>query len=831
MRDVANSYLSKGHIVLFDTMQTYYYGGRSSILPPAAVNSLRIYVYPVRTTLMDTNDCKRHDMTLESQIRTSGSFSILQPFSNSMKGAKHQSTSLSQIKTVSAATTPSKVLYSQSPHYQVTISSIVRHNQLLPNTLFFTLLNKIAGCREFHNTNDTVTHNSILDHNLSQLLDFLEVQFQQGSSRAEQISLLKKWFDENHYTTSLPFYGIYQRAKYSYQIKTGDLEEALISKSKIPVDYLPSDHEISSHSLKDITDRMKQLEELTYNCIMIKYKDGINRQWAAPWNIQSRSPICMFIDDRWRIISAMPRGPEVAGDQEHGVTSLQDVDVSDDESFSHFAPHYQTIIKSLKGNLLESRKLSRIICSSKRDGMCFRVLSLLKSTPEGQFWQKAVKFIEDPFVHLFVQTSRKYMNGDLLIPASNGTAFLTQTQIQYWMACAIALSYGISHDQLLMAAKELKAPVDILLLPVASHPHLRRYFDKKSQVTCEPQPLVTLVEAFVFDIMDANDSNVDHISFNKMHTWEAIGGPNRMCAFDLSPHVELACSYPENQCGISYLGYSITTASGDLEWIPHFEVSHSFPEPVYWIMNSVSDCIEALRSLSIVFTGNCKWTDFYSRYPPANRQRNQLVLLDPDPEGFVSYFYMEQFHSRSSYVYCKTKTWMYYVMHKIRIRDIPTILNLPEHIGNSFPSYYQVKSFFGEHGIANIIAMLNQLCEFILSNELRADIPEKAAKALDRPFQSNEIIFKILLCNSKNMWKQSSVQIASSYFPQFGGENGTIDRSEEGSFVLKALLMELECYRPNWEENVRREFDYQKISETRQLSQVAGRLWDFIHCG
>jgi hypothetical protein len=924
MRDAANSYLLRGHIVLFDTMQTYFSGGRSSILPPAATNALRIYIYPVRTTLLTESDSSRHEMTMETQIRTCGPFSVLSPFSTSMKGTKHQATSLSQLKPVAAATTPSRVLYTQSPHYQVTLSSSVRKGQELPNNLLSYLLNKISLCRIFTMAFDeqhSADHTSATSRmNLAELMDMLETQFDQCSpsrdeatvaaARVAQIALFRKWFDDNQYTMTMPFFALYQRARYAYEMKVENHNEALALQSKIPSEYLPSAEDIASQSLHELTSTMKQLEALTYSCVMIKYKDGINRQWSAPWNIQSRSPICMFIQNHWRVISAMPRGPEVAGDQEHGVTALQDVDVDNEESFAHFAPHYQTIIKSLKGIHSNSNNassssssgsergqdkppFSKIVCSSKRDGMCFRVLCLLSSTPEGLYWQKAVKFISDPFVSLFVQTSRKFSRNPsiLLIPASNGTAFLTQKNIQYWIVCSMALSYGITHSQLLTAAANFLSPADVLKLPLPElFQNKTKYQQRKagylnttpvspsakSATDCALEEDVSLIEAFVMDILDASTSasHPQHLSLNKMHTWEAIGGPHRMCAFDTAAHVELACSYSEDQCGISYLGYSITTLQGDLVWIPHFDIQHLFSEPVYWIMKSVSECIAALRDLSRVFGGSYTWDDFYSQYPPGNR--NLAMTSHPDPEGFVSYFLMSSFksqtppqgqgqekgegekegegedqeqHEEESYVYCKTKTWMYYVMHKIRIRDIPSILTMPEHFGQAFPSYYQVKSFFGEHGVANIIDMLTELCLFVRTNEeLKADIPEKAAKALDRLSQSPEVIFKILLCNSRNVWRRGSVKIASKYFPEFQSLEAAVEgqgegevqsfqlqetekETEEGALVLRALLMELKCYELDdiWQQNVRREFDFVKISETRHLSEVAGRLWSFIH--
>lgn len=343
-----------------------------------------------------------------------------------------------------------------------------------------------------------------------------------------------------------------------------------------------------------------------------------------------------------------------------------------------------------------------------------------------------------------------------------------------------------------------------------------------------------LIEAFIIDILNI-DINLDEFEgtpINRVHTWEAIGGPNRMCAFDPSPHTELACSYVEDQCGISYLGYSKTSVEGNMEWIPHFEIIHSFPEPIYWILNTISDCNRALHDLGNVFIGNSNWNDFYSLYPPSNR--NLSNTFNPDPEGFVTYFLMENFNEQLNYVYCKTKTWMYYIMHKVRGSDIPTILRMPEQFGQAFPSYYKVQSFFSDGAVNNLINLLTELCEFVLSDEMKADLPEKALSGLTRINQPS-VAFKLILNNSKKVWKYGSVKIAEKYYSCFAIENEGVNEPfyhehfEESSLMLRALLMELKCYDNDWEENVKNELNYENIAKKKQFCPSIGRLWNIVN--
>ncbi len=88
--------------------------------------------------------------------------------------------------------------------------------------------------------------------NLSELLNHLEIQLNRHnhsilpindekyrSFRIQQINLLKKWFNEHHYTMSLPFYNFYQRAKYSYEVKVGNIKEAALIQTKLLAEQVP----------------------------------------------------------------------------------------------------------------------------------------------------------------------------------------------------------------------------------------------------------------------------------------------------------------------------------------------------------------------------------------------------------------------------------------------------------------------------------------------------------------------------------------------------------------------------------------------------------------
>lgn len=799
MASAADLALRKGHIVIYDTCATYYFGARHDIFPSAAADSLRLNIHVVRTTCVTEADQARHGMeTLESQISAATSFSLLKPFSEGVGGKK--GIGLRDIRPVWAAWDPVKEIHGKCPHFALSVSTAVRDGQELPNRMLTHFVDQVATIPEREYV-DPVTV-----MNLGDLMNYLDTLLcGAGSSRAEMTSALEQWFNERAYSVSYPMRGYLRRAEYYAAILSGNSELADQLKVRIPDSlYVASPEDISRMNSTRVAKDVETLTVLNSSLITVKYRDGVNRQWTAPWHIQSRTPICMFTD-KWSVVSAMPRGPEVAGDTEHEVVELQDLEVGDDDDLSHFAEHYQTIVRAMNGNEDEATKIDEVVCSSKRDGMCFRCIYIKKGTAAASFWSNVLKFVDDPFVSAFIQTSRRLTRGDIVIPASNGTAFLTQPNIQNWMACSIALSYGISNTTLLEISRNSGSAVDVMNVD-------------------------DLLNRFITDIVRANsNSQADTV----MHTFEAIGGPNRMCAFDTVAHTELASNYTIDQCGISYLGYSFSTTDGYMSWVPHYDVNHPFYEPTFWRFPSVRTTLIALKDLAKVFSGATSWEEFFSIHPHSNKDVEKAML--PDPEGFVAYPLMHAFGVKQP-VYCKAKTWMYYILHKIKSKNIPSILGMPEKFGDAFPGYKAVKDFFGN--LEGIEAMITELCGSVMLPTMVDSISEKAKGALQRV--TPDVGFKLVLNNAKSVWPDVCIPIAAKYFDAFttmiasetkDSEEETLDfmkKRSEGADTLRCLLMELKCYEPEWQKRLAEELDIDAVASSGKIPKTIGSLWDVI---
>uniref|UniRef100_A0A0G4G8X7 Uncharacterized protein n=1 Tax=Chromera velia CCMP2878 TaxID=1169474 RepID=A0A0G4G8X7_9ALVE len=649
---------------------------------------------------------------------------------------------------------------------------------------------------------------------LSEVLNHLEKCYGSDVSRSAKTECIKQWFSERAYNVCFPMQSFFRLHSYMLAVKKGDEKTAADLKERLS-ERLPSTESIERVDLKELEERVAELEELGTSMIMIKYIDGKNHLWSAPWHIECRSPVCIYVEGRWQVVSAMPRGPEVAGDSEHGVEETQDLNVKGD--LTRFAPHYQIITQAMNGDAEAPQHITRLMCSSKRDGMCFRVM-VVKET-EGcmggvyGFLTRCVKHLqEDDALKLWVEKGQEHGLG-LVIPMSNGTAFLTHVGIQYWLFCAIALSSGVTHSRLCEMEAGSCAPVDVLKENGALDDFMRRL-------------------GTVYLSGDV-----------EMHTWEAIGGPGRKCAFDPFPHRELATGYEEAECGIAYLGFSRTSPEGSLEWIPHFGIpSHTFPEPSFWEFETTQQVSLALSDLSKVFAEEITWKEYFEMYPRANSRLDLATL--PDSEGFVSYFLLDGF-GKKQWTYCKAKTWMYYLLHKVKSKDIPDILRIikrsPKFV-TIFPDCQAIQLLFGDECAAKMERMFAEMAVAIPSLSDKIPPTDRAYKALQTAKETGNMrpVYGIVLNNAATQrpFIRQSVGIASSHFGCFDGldveTEGTQKQptaAEDAARIFKRCLLSLRVSEDGWRTRLSEQMKADKLLHVRSMNQmpeVPRLMWDFI---
>ena len=398
----------------------------------------------------------------------------------------------------------------------------------------------------------------------------------------------------------------------------------------------------------------------------------------------------------------MDRGPEVVGHK--GNEQVQDFDTSKADQYSIFNENTSALAKMLNGHPEPVKGLTRIIATSKRDGMCGRFFIVRQAVdPElYSFYQKVLRSYNNPFINAFVRASPK---GVLIVPASNGTAFLQGEEVWTWFACAIGYSYGLlSEAQLALGSPEVV--------------------------------LESVVDQFVNDLMSLDLPSRACVLFEMIC-------PNRADPFTLKQHTELATGYSEKESGITFLSYSFLT-EGRIVNVPHSELNHPFREPSYWVVEG--DYMKTIRDLLTgfdnTFSGEATMEELFAQYPRANSDEDKANL--PDPEGLVLYAEVD-----GKLIYLKAKTDKYYLLHKVNVARISTILSLPKAFGLVYPAYNIVHHFFGNTEYIN--TLIAKVCGIIDDEVMVSQAQERLRK---RSWESLPQIAQVNQCMATERFRE-----------------------------------------------------------------------------
>ena len=822
MKSIADAALEAGKVVLYDTCANWYSGARANISPSGAKTALRIDVYPVSQALVTQENADRKGMTLEAQIGAANLFDI----NNVMHGvAGRNMFGLNEVRPVPTKSDPLKFMNGNGgrnapgPHFAFTVSTApsddVKENGIgLDDVEFSKFITRIAEEMEFDEGD--IAYDSM---NLQELISSLDKKYCRGKNPEEIMEFYKMWFGIRAYNVSFPLQTVYRKFQYWLAVKEGDVEKATELKEKLAYFgvNLDSSDVIGRMTLEGLRGIIPEIAKLCSDIFLIKYRDGMNYLYKAPWHIQARSPLIVFGeydgDDRVAyVFSAMPRGPEVAADVDQGITETQDVkDVRSLSSLAPFAPHYHSIIRSFLG--INSPEIEEVECSFKKDGMCFRVITVGTSHPVYHKFQRMVELIDDTYVNEFTNASLEVSGGKFMaIPASNGTGALTSSEIQNWMICAMCIGEGVAHKTIQTLRQWGLSAVDIMCLVLTDGDNVG----------------TSVLTRFVTKLIHARSEAGYTPNDVAMYTFEAIGGPNRMCAFDTQPHTELAASYRNGS--LAFLGTSHTDVDGDLTWIPHAKLTHKFAEPVWFKFKNALECKKALSDLSLVTQGVMTIVEYLTKYPAHNVDTTRTI--DFDPEGFVAYFKVKAF-GKTQFVYCKAKTWKYYIYHKFRIENVGKMLADPDCVANWFPAHSKVKKFYSN--IEMLVEFVKTLVDAVSDEEMINAIPAKARPAVESAKARGDmsLVFKIVLNNASDVWPSLSFEKASPFFPNIAILRDALTHSgEQKGYVndcastFKALMMHFECYTTGWETRLADSLNIENVKKNGLCKPLSG-LWQF----
>jgi hypothetical protein len=599
--------ITEGKIVVLDTCLTMYGPARTFFMKDSILEKcLLIDVYPVRQTPIVDTDCERHEMSMESQLSVSSQWS---PFDLGyyLRGSK--GVDFHAMNRRARGTMSNPLQRGCNPHLALSVSSkTFTESSSFGAPVFDSVLGWV----------DDYHYVSLIDATRGMnVTEFIRYCWSQtsGNTTLERVDSLREML-----------------SVYQYTVKV---------QNRI----------IETTAAKDIQYFTDNVE------VVIKYVDGQNKLWNEPWMINMRAVPILFTKKEFHILPNMDRGPEVVGHKGEE-DQVQDFDPSKSSAYSIFNPVTQQLAKMLNGLISSVDGLKRIIDTSKRDGICYRCFKIIQSVDPVlfAFYQRVLRSYNNPYINAFIDASPE---GVLYVPASNGTAFLTDERIWAWFASAIGYSYGLTTE----AQLELGSPEAVL---------------------------ENVIDQFIDDLEKLN------LPSRGCALFEMIC-PNRADPFTKTAHTELATGYPEEESGITFLSYS-HIVNGSIVNVPHSEVEHPFKEPSYWMFtdNFASNVRGLLTGFDNTFSGQVTMDELFEQFPRANRNPDMANL--PDPEGLVLYAEVD-----GEYYYLKAKTDKYYKLHKVRDDKISEILALPEAFGKYYPAYNIIKNFFGNTAYINTL--------------------------------------------------------------------------------------------------------------------------------
>jgi hypothetical protein len=761
MKNKIDNAIKQGVICIIDTMKIYY--GHFKVED----NIARMMVHFYNPNGVTEEDATRHHENFKAQVQSAGETSPSDPCPRKgiMNGARREMCLASGNENGSVVGQASEV---RRPNADATNTTF---NSLEFVTGFLKLWSK---CKPYKSPVDDMT--------LHELIEYLLEKF-------ESIEDIKNWFGERNYSVRSPNmrenrlvrivlmkkFGIEQCIKFNgnEKEKEEEEEEAMNAYDKMNKDEL-----------------LKKLDELNFNInhsIILKYREGINRDFYAPWHIESRSTIILFYEDRtFDIIPVMHRGPEVLGKE------TQDMKGFDTSSFSQ---QLNEIVSRLNGIHIDGIDMNRvndeIIITSKTDGSCMRVVRVKAGTPYDDLLKKIQDASRDVLGKAFTEAAKKVTTEYAFYLWTNGTMGTGSEEMQAYIVASLVYS-DVEKSSLLKLIEEGKTPLE-----VSTH------FNDS-----------TLFERFVCKIMEINGKHHE-----KMTYFFEMVLPDRKNPFTNCVHGELAISYDDG--GISYLSCAYHE-EGALRCIPHCLQTHSFTEPLYWI-TTIDRALEMVNASCKVCVGNMTETEFFTHFSPTGGCGSF------DPEGFIGYFATDT----TEMIYVKIKTPLYYDLHKIRSEKLSYLRTLNECAGKYFPAFRMLLSFFN---VDNVTKFIKQLMELATCDAMKATLNagalisyEKLKKVFETTTDTDTDTKK-----RNQIKKQLDTRIIGGANPQTWNtlvcdlmtkQYGRIDEKNRefvGGYAKKLILEKLNAFDPtiNLEKNIADLVDPKNISMSGPLNEL-----------
>jgi len=385
--------------------------------------------------------------------------------------------------------------------------------------------------------------------------------------------------------------------------------------------------------------------------LISSYREG-QQEWNKVWGSQNRKTVLVLLKDetKFSILKAgLDAGPEVKPATFKG----------GDDWKNKFSPS----LEQIRQNFFEGKGLPfGTIITSKVDG------ALIQGTVVNENVEKTLAMTmaddnENPFVKMLAKVSYQ-ASGEksFMILSSNGTLNIAKHMWDYFLT-ALAPLLGITEE-------ELKT----LMETPATQEFLSKYgFNEEELNTPVLRAWSHMVVAF-YEKMAPFTSKLETQyvtlrSRNYTIQIEAICKDRTTCTDVV--HKELAINYPVS--GLWFLGIKC----GE-DYIPSSEIEDildksSLKHPLF---RQENDSVEILKMLSAIqrLSTDPGYTpaDFIEEFHPNNKivpKVDKDIFIDH--EGFILLVKTE-----TKWVYCKLKTWLYYIFHKLAERNVKQLIEL-----------------------------------------------------------------------------------------------------------------------------------------------------------
>lgn len=246
-----------------------------------------------------------------------------------------------------------------------------------------------------------------------------------------------------------------------------------------------------------------------------------------------------------------------------------------------------------------------------------------------------------------------------------------------------------------------------------------------------------------------------------------------------------------NKSSFLFLGCTVIEDSVDFQFKPHFTYErHQTPwmQPLHKCIRSASELKRIIVDLDKLAVGEMK----QSEYLQQNWDVNDGDVKDEDDvdyEGVVLY-YPHQVGDVIVYDYSKIKTPLYYMLHKVKAKDVPRLVNMPPCLGNAYHSmditrFRNKFELFVTHYVDKFDERLNSEIKDSTSSPFYMELDEKNSDTLFE--RSDNVIKKMYVNKCRNAMASLSKEIITDY-PQITGKLKIVSNEDEWIFARGIVM-------------------------------------------